>query len=76
MSTPTTGRPAIDVPIPRIGLRPAEAAAALGIGRRKLHELTADRTSGIPVVRMGKVVLYPERELRDWLARHVGKELR
>ena len=53
---------------PRLALRPKDAAKALGIGERKLWELTADRTSGIPHVRFGKAILYPVRELCDWLA--------
>lgn len=56
------------VPIPILGLRPKDAAKALGIGERKLWEITADRTSGIPVVRFGKAILYPVDELRTWLA--------
>lgn len=56
-----------------IGLRPAEAAAALGISRRKLHELTCDRGSGIPHVRLGGCLLYPLRELTDWLASKVQR---
>ena len=57
--------------MPRLALRPKDAARALGIGERKLWELTADRTSGIPVVRFGKAILYPVRELADWLAQQV-----
>ena len=53
----------------RLALRPKEAAQALGIGERKLWEITADQTSGIPHVRLGKAVLYPVDELRRWLAR-------
>lgn len=52
----------------RLALRPKEAARALGIGERKLWEITADQTSGIPHVRFGKAVLYPVDELRRWLA--------
>ena len=55
-------------PIPILALRPREAAKALGIGARKLWEITADRTSGIPHVRFGKAVLYPVDDLRTWLA--------
>ncbi len=57
-----------DSAVPRLALRPKDAAKALGIGERKLWEITADRTSGIPHVRLGKAILYPVRELRDWLA--------
>jgi hypothetical protein len=58
---------------PVLSLRPRDAAKALGIGTRKLWELTADRTSGIPHFRLGKAVLYPVRELQDWLAEHSAK---
>ncbi len=58
-------------PIPVLALRPKDAARALGIGERKLWEITADRTSGIPHVRVGRAVLYPVRELEEWLARQV-----
>ena len=40
--------------LPRLALRPKDAALALGIGARKLWEITADQTSGIPHVRLGK----------------------
>lgn len=51
-----------------IGLRPAAACKALGVSRRTLCAWTADRTLALPHCRIGKVILYPERELRDWLA--------
>jgi len=53
---------------PCLALRPKETARALGIGERKLWEITADRTSGIPHVRFGRSILYPVRELTEWLA--------
>ncbi len=62
-------KPSDDRAVPCLALRPKDAAKALGIGERKLWELTADRTSGIPHVRFGKAILYPVRELQDWLAR-------
>lgn len=55
-------------PLPRLALRPDDAARALGIGRRKLFEITADRTSRIPHLKLGRAVVYPVRELADWLA--------
>lgn len=55
-----------DIP-PRLALRPKEAAVALGISARKLWEITADRTSGIPFKRLGKAVVYPVDALRAWL---------
>ena len=59
---------------PPLALRPKEAARALGIGERKLWEITADRTSGIPHARFGKCIIYPVRELQDWLAERAAKE--
>ena len=53
-------------PIQILALRPKDAAKALGLGSRKLWELTADGT--IPHVRCGRAILYPVRELQDWLA--------
>lgn len=58
---------------PRLALRPAECSRAIGISARKLWELTADKTSGIPHVRLGKAILYPVRELQDWLAEQSRK---
>jgi len=53
--------------VPPLALRPKEAAVALGISTRKLWEITADRSSGIPVIRLGKAVLYPVAQLQEWL---------
>ena len=44
------------------------------IGERKLWEITADETSGIPHVRFGKAVVYPVDLLRDWLAERARRE--
>ena len=63
-------------PVPVLGLRPREAATAIGISERKLHELTADRDSGIPVVRLGGCVLYPAAELSSWLAEQARTQAR
>lgn len=54
---------------PCIALRAPEAAAALGISPRALARLTADRQSGIPHAKLGGVLVYPARELADWLAK-------
>lgn len=62
-----------EVAIVPIALRPREAAAALGVSRRTLSTLTADRESGIPHVRLGGCLLYPSRELQDWLASRVKR---
>jgi hypothetical protein len=54
---------------PVLALRPAATAKVLDISPRKLWSLTADRTSGIPHIRLGaKCIIYPVRELQEWLA--------
>ena len=48
-----------------LGLRPREAAKAIGISARKLWEIT--NRGDIPHVRLGRVVIYPVHELQLWL---------
>ena len=55
-----------------LALRPKDAARALGIGRRKLWELSQPRGT-IPTVRVGACVLYPTHLLQAWLAEQAGK---
>ena len=76
MPDPTTTTPAPtdhDAAQPRLALRPREAARALGIGQRKLWEITADKSSGIPHARFGKAVVYPLDMLRVWLAQQAKR---
>ena len=55
--------------VPRLALRPKEAARALGIGERLLWSKT---TSGeIPHLRIGKAVVYPVAALQEWLLQEV-----
>jgi excisionase family DNA binding protein len=54
-----------------LALRPKDAAKALGIGQRKLWELT--KRGVIPCVKAGTCVLYPVEELRAWLSAHATK---
>lgn len=61
---------------PRLALAPKDAAKAIGIGQRKLWELTADRTSGIPHIRLGRRIVYPVRELTEWLAQRIERARR
>jgi len=57
--------------LPRLGLRPREAAKALGIGERLLFDLT--KRGAIPFVRLGdKAIVYPVDALRDWLAKQAS----
>lgn len=58
--------------IPCLAMRSRRTARALDISERKLWEITADQTSGIPHVRLGKAVVYPIRELADWLAQQAA----
>lgn len=48
-----------------LALRPRDAAIALGLGQRKLWELT--KKGAIPCVRAGRCVLYPVSLLEAWL---------
>jgi hypothetical protein len=50
--------------IPRIALRPDEAAQAIGICTKSLRDLP----DGPPVVRLGRSVLYRVASLDQWLA--------
>jgi len=55
-----------------LALRPREAAAALGIGQRKLWQLTQPR-GPIPCVKLGASVLYPCGLLQAWLVEQAAK---
>jgi len=52
--------------VPRLALRPKDAALSLGLSPRKLWELTASKQ--IPCIRLGKAVLYSVAALETWLA--------
>lgn len=54
----------------RLALRPKEAAKMLGIGERKLWELT--NTSQIPHTKAGRAVIYSIDDLRQWLGNSKG----
>lgn len=54
-----------------LSLRPKDAAKALGIGQRKLWELT--KAGVIPSVKAGTCTLYPVEELRAWLSAEAAK---
>ena len=49
-----------------LALAPREAARALGVSPRTLWAHTKAGT--VPHVRLGRRILYPVRELREWLA--------
>jgi len=46
-------------------LRAAEVARLLGVGRTKVFEMMA--AGELPVIRMGRCVRVPRRELHEWL---------
>lgn len=75
MNTTPNDKQALDTqcqrqaPPPRLALRPHEVAAALGLGRRKLHELT--KAGVIPHAKLGACVLYPLPALQAWLDKAV-----
>ena len=64
--TPTDGL------LPRLALRPREAAQALGISKRLPWTLT--NQGDVPHLRLGRTVVYPVDALRKWLDQRV-KEL-
>jgi len=59
-----SNRPTVPAPL---ALRPKDAAALLGIGQRKLWDLSQPR-GPIPCVRVGCCVMYPYHLLQAWLA--------
>lgn len=58
--------------LPRLALRPREAARALGVGERLLFDLT--KRGEIPHLRLGnRAIVYPVDALREWLAEQAVK---
>lgn len=55
-----------------LAYRRKDAAKAIGISERKLWEITADKTSGIPHAKLGRAVVYPVDLLRRWLEERAG----
>lgn len=55
--------------VPFLALRPRQAAEALGISEALLKRLTKDRR--VPIIRLDRAVLYPLRELSEWLSGQV-----
>jgi excisionase family DNA binding protein len=66
-----TNMPSTEATLPRLALRPREAARALGISPRKLWQLT--NCGEIPCTRIGRCVVYPVDVLREWLAEQAAK---
>lgn len=59
--------------IGRIALNQREAAEALGISPRFLFELT--KTGKVPHVRLGGRVLYPVRDLEEFVSQRVADSI-
>jgi excisionase family DNA binding protein len=53
-------------------LRPAEVAAALGLGRSKVYELIGRGV--LPSIRIGGSVRVPVTELRSWIAAQLDNQ--
>ena len=54
-----------------LGMRPREAAKALGIGERLLWSKT--NAGEIPHLRIGRAIIYPVGMLKSWMAEQVAK---
>ena len=74
MREPTPSANAITPELPRLALRPKEAAKALGIGERLLWSMTNQGL--VPHLRLGKAIVYPVAELERWLADRAAKGVR
>ncbi len=74
MPETTPSANAVTPELPRLALRPKEAAKALGIGERLLWSMTNQGL--IPHLRLGKATVYPVAELERWLAEHAAKGAR
>ena len=58
--------------VPRLGYSPAEAAASLGVSRDYFDEHVMPR---VRVVREGRRIIVPVRELERWLDEHSARLL-
>lgn len=60
------------LPSEKLALRFREAAKAIGISERLLATLVAEKR--VPHLRVNTVVLFPIRELQQWLTAEAAKE--
>lgn len=60
------------LPVPRVSLRPEEAAAALGVSRDFFDETIAPE---LAVIRRGRLKLYAVRELERWAEQNAERVL-
>jgi len=61
------GRVTVNVPVPALALRRAEAAASLGIS---VETFDSQVRPHVPVTRLGSVTVYPVAGLQAWLNAH------
>ena len=84
-ATPTTSTPPDAHPatsgtakgtpaVPLLGLRPREAAAAIGISERLLWSMT--NRGEIPHLHIGRAIIYPVDLLREWMREQAEKGAR
>ena len=59
--------------VPRLALRPREAAIALGVSEKTLWSITTPNGS-LPCIRVGSRVLYAPHQLRRWLNRELTRQ--
>jgi hypothetical protein len=64
-------RPRVDVAVPALALRRAEAAAALGVS---LETFDAHIRPHLAAVTVGAVVIYPRAELERFLAQSARRD--
>ena len=60
--------------VPRLALKPDEAAEALGMCRSTLDKNTAPRGLCIPAYRIGTRLFYPITPLEEWQVEQVAKQ--
>lgn len=58
--------PKPELVMPCLALRPREAAQAIGVSERTLWALT--QSGQVPHAKIGRLVVYPTDQLREWLA--------
>ncbi len=61
--------------IPRLALRPKEAAVALGMSEKALFSRTVPR-GDIPAVKLGSRVAYFPHQIREWADRELARQQR
>ena len=66
------GRRLVEVPVPALALRRAEAAAALGVS---VEVFDTHARPNLPVVRVASLVVYPVAGLTAWLDAHAERPI-